>query len=128
MSRREDRERQIEGWLEHLQSWKASGQPLLAYARAHGIGPWTMYRWRNVLRREGRWAEGDDGEGGMQRRAAAPDPARLPLRFARVKLSETARCQSLTVRVILRNGRRAEIDLDDAERLSEVLTLLECSA
>jgi len=58
MSRREDRERKIAGWLEHLEGWKASGEALSRYARSHGIEAGSMYYWRSVLRGEGRWPEG----------------------------------------------------------------------
>ena len=129
MSRREDRERKIAGWLEHLQSWKSSGKPLSAYAKAHDIEPWSMYYWRKVVRREGRWPE-DQGEQdrGGRRRTVASGSARVPLRFARVTLKDSARPSSVTVRMTLANGRRAEIELDDTERLSEVLAVLERSA
>ena len=85
-----------------------------------------MYHWRKVLRCEGRWPE-DRGEQdhGRRRRAVTSDSARVPLRFARVTLGESARRSSLTVRVILTNGRRAEIDLGDAQGLGEVLAVLE---
>lgn len=119
MSRREDRERRIAGWLEHLEGWKASGEALSAYAHNHGIKAGSMYYWRSVLRREGCWPQ--DGE---QRPGGAS--ARVPLRFARVKLEEVSRGLPLTVRVTLTNGRRAEIELEDTQRLSEVLTALEC--
>jgi hypothetical protein len=129
MSRREERESKIARWLEHLQSWKSSGEALCAYARARGLEPWSMYHWRNVLRREGRWRE-DQGEQdrGRRKRAVASDSARVPLRFARVTLEESPRRSSLTIRVILKNGRRTEIELDDTQRLSEVLGALEHSA
>jgi hypothetical protein len=125
MSRREERDRKIEGWLEHLQSWKASGKPLSVYAREHGIQLWAMYHWRKILRREGRWSDDVVGARGLRRGPASLDSARVPLRFARVKLSEGARCPPLTVRVTLRNGRRTEIELGDAQDLDEVLAVLE---
>jgi hypothetical protein len=128
MSRRADRERKIAEWLEHLQNWQSSGEPLARYARSHGIEPWSMYHWRNVLRREGRWPEGD-GEQAHERER--PDPlssARVPLRFARVKVQDDAPHSSLTIRVILRNGRRTEIELGNAQELDEVLAVLERSA
>jgi hypothetical protein len=127
MSRREDRERKIAGWLEHLESWQASGEPLCAYARARGIEPWSMYHWRKVLRREGHWSEAPRASGRPGRTAESAS-ARVPVRFARVKLSEPPRRSSLTVRLTLSNARRAEIDLDDAEHLVEVLAALERSA
>jgi hypothetical protein len=85
MSRREDRARRIAGWLEHLQSWKASGEALSAYARSHGVEPGSMYYWRNVLRREGHWPQEPGEPDGGQKVAAASGSTRVPLRFARVR-------------------------------------------
>jgi transposase-like protein len=126
MSRREDRERRIAGWLEHLEGWKASGEALSTYARSHGIETGSMYYWRSVLRQEGRWP-GESGETDRGRRpAVASESARVPLRFARVKLERADGGSALTIRVTLANGRRAEIELQDTQRLSEVLGALEC--
>ena len=124
MSRREDRERKMAEWLEHLEGWKASGDALSVYARKHGIQPASMYYWRGVLRQEGRWPE-QPGEGGLKP-GSATRLARVPLRFARVKLDQASRGSAVTVRVTLANGRRAEIELEDMQRLSEVLGALEC--
>jgi hypothetical protein len=125
MSRREDRERKVAGWLEQLQGWKASGESLLAYAQARGIEASSMYYWRKVLRREGHWPE-DPGEGrGARREAVTADAVRVPLRFARVRLEESPRRSAVTVRVTLANGRCTEIELGDAQALSEVLAVLE---
>ncbi len=123
MSRREDRERKAAEWLEHLQGWKDSGVALSAYARSRGLALWAMYHWRNVLRREGRWPEGPLRRGTATRDAKSSK--RVPLRFARVALAEPPRSAPLTVRVQLRNGRRAEVDLSDRAELAEVLALLE---
>jgi hypothetical protein len=126
MSRREDREGRIAGWLEHVEGWKASGEALSTYARSHGIEPGSMYYWRGVLRREGRWPE-EPGEADRGRKpGVASESTRVPLRFARVKLEQVSRGSTVTVRVTLANGRRAEIELEDMQRLSEVLGALEC--
>ena len=126
MSRREDRERKTAEWLENLQGWKASGSSLPAYAKSSGLALWTMYRWRSVLRREGLWADAGP------RRRALPESVKssraVPLRFARVSLKPTAVRESLTLRVELRNGRRAHIELSDRDDLAEVLAVLEQSA
>jgi hypothetical protein len=128
MSRREDRERRIAGWLEHLQSWKASGEALSAYARSHGVEPWSMYYWRNVLRREGHWPrEAGESDRG-QKAAAASGSTRVPLRFASVRFEQASGSASVTVRVMLANGRRVEVELEDMQRLSEVLSALESAA
>ena len=128
MSRREDRERRVAGWLEHLQSWKASGEALSAYARSHGVEPWSMYYWRNVLRREGHWPrEAGESDGG-QKAATASGSTRVPLRFARVRFEQASGSSSVTVRVMLANGRRVEVELEDMQRLNEVLSALESAA
>lgn len=126
MSRQEDRERRIAGWLEQLQSWKASGEALSAYARGHGIDPGSMYYWRTVLRREGRWPEETDEADRGRRPGVALESARVPLRFARVKLERACRGSPVTVRVMLANGRCAQIELEDTQQLSAVLGALEC--
>jgi len=126
MSRREDRERRVAGWLEHLEGWKASGEALSTYARSHGIEPGSMYYWRSVLRRDGRWAEELREADRARRPGAAPESARVPLRFARVKLERSGGGAAVTIRVTLTNGRRAEIELQDMQGLSEVLGALEC--
>jgi hypothetical protein len=123
MSRQEDRERKVAGWLEHLQSWKASGESLNSYARGHGIEAGSMYYWRTVLGREGLWPEEPDRG---RRSEVVRKSARVPLRFARVKLEQASRGSPVTVRVTLANGRCAEIELQDTQRLSEVLGALEC--
>lgn len=123
MSRREDRERKVAEWLEHLQGWKDSGVALSSYARSRGLALWAMYHWRNVLRREGRWTEEPPRRSIPA--SEAKNGKRIPLRFARVALTESPRSAPLTVRVQLRNGRRAEVDLSDRAELAEVLALLE---
>jgi hypothetical protein len=50
------------------------------------------------------------------------------MRFARVTFEEISRSTSVTVRVLLANGRRVEIDVQDTQRLSEVLNALESAA
>ena len=81
MSRREDRERRIAEWLEHLEGWKVSGDALSTYARSHGIEPGSMYYWRSVLRREGRWPEEPGRTGRGRTPGVASESARVPLRF-----------------------------------------------
>jgi len=96
---------------------------LSAYARSRGLALWTMYHWRKVLRREGRWIEEP------RRRNSSPGETnsgkRIPLRFAQVAVSQPVRSAPLTIRLQLRNGRRAEVDLSDRGELAEVLALLE---
>jgi hypothetical protein len=128
MSRREDRERKMAGWLGQLQSWKASGEALSAYARSQGVEPWSMYYWRKVLQRKGQWPQEPGGPDREQSAAVAPDSTRAPVRFARVRLQEASRSSVVTVRVTLLNGRRVEIELEDTQRLSEVFSAIESAA
>jgi hypothetical protein len=50
------------------------------------------------------------------------------MRFARVTFEEASGSSSITVRVVLENGRRVEIELEDTQRLREVLSALESAA
>jgi hypothetical protein len=128
MSRREDRERRMAQWLEHLRSWQASGEALCAYARSRGIAPASLYYWRKVLRREGCWPREPGELDRAQRPALGSDSARSPMRFARVTFEDAHRNSSITVRLTLANGRRAEIELEDTQHLSELLSMLESAA
>jgi hypothetical protein len=123
MSRREDRERKAAEWLEHLRNWKDSGTSLSAYARGHGLALWAVYHWRRVLQHEGRWS----GEPRHRRKSSplARGSERIALRFARVSVSDPVRRASLTVRVQLRNGRHAEVELSERGELAEVLAIVE---
>jgi hypothetical protein len=114
MSKREDRERKATGWLEHLQGWKDSGTSLSAYARSHGLALWAVYRWRRVLRREGRWCE--EPRCLSKASPVASGSEGIPLRFAR---------GSLRVRVQLRNGRHVDVELSECGELAEVLAVVE---
>lgn len=128
MSRRENREHRFAQWLEHLRGWQASGEALCAYARNRGMAPASLYYWRKVLRREGRWPREPGEMDRAQRPALASDTARSAMRFARVTFEEARRGSSITVRLMLANGRRAEIELEDSQILSEVLGVLESAA
>ena len=116
MSKQEDRTRKIAQWLERLQGWKDSGQSMSAYARDRGLTLWAMYHWRGVLIREGLWP------------AQPSEPSRnsaAPLKFARVAVSDTTGSAPLIVRIVLDNGRRAEIELSELSQLGKVLSALE---
>lgn len=128
MSRREDQEHRFAQWLEHLRSWEASGEALCAYARSRGMAPASLYYWRKVLRREGHWPRRPGELDRVQRPALGSDAARGALRFARVTFEEARRSSPITVRLALANGRRAEIELEDTQHLSEVLGALERAA
>jgi hypothetical protein len=123
MLKREDRQRKVAEWLEHLQGWKASGESLAAYARRCSLPLWAAYHWRAVLTGEGSWHEGPNEPVAVG--IAQSSARRVPLRFARVAVSDTPRAMPLIVRVQLGNGRRAEIEIGHVDQLGEVLELLE---
>lgn len=128
MSRREGREQRMAQWLEHLRSWQGSGEALCGYARSRGLAPASLYYWRKVLRREGHWPREPGELDPVQRPALGSDSARSAMHFARVTFEEAHRTASITVRLTLANGRRAEIELKDTQHLSEVLGVLESAA
>lgn len=119
MSKQEDRSRKIAEWLEHLQSWRDSGQSLAAYAKGQGLALWAMYHWRVVLIREGRWQEQPSASRGRSAR---------PLQFARVAVTDSPRLAPVSVRIVLGNGRRAEIELSELRQLGEIISALEDQA
>lgn len=122
MSKQDERARKVAEWLEHLQGWKESGDSMAAYAKGRGLALWAMYRWRQVLIREGRW---HDQPNTRACSGAARSGSPAPLRFARVAVTEPSRPVELIVRVQLGNGRRAEIELGELDQLREVLGMLE---
>ncbi len=123
MLKREERQRKVAEWLEHLQGWRASGESLAAYAQRSGLALWAAYHWRKVLTQEGSWPEDTAVPG--KSRPVRKGAGRVPLRFARVTVTESARSAPLMVRIQLANGRRAEIELGDAGQLDAVLGVLE---
>ena len=120
MTRQEERSQKIAQWLEHLRSWKQSGTPMCTYAAGHGLTASAMYHWRRVLIREGHWQERCDSS--TQPRAARRD---AQLRFARVAVTDAVRPTPVLVRIVLGNGRRAEIELPELGILGDVLGMLE---
>lgn len=122
MSKQEDRAKKITLWLEHLQRWKDSGQSVCAYAKVHGLSAWAMYYWRGVLIREGRWHAPSSA---TRRMKAVGGRSLAPLQFAQVAVIDSPQPAPLIVRVVLGNGRRAEIELSEPKQLGEVLGLLE---
>lgn len=122
MSGQAERSQKVSQWLEHLRSWRQSGRSVSAYAAGHGLAASAMYHWRRVLIREGHWPK---RTGSTTGRGAAGRVSATPLRFARVAVTDSVRPTPVIVRIILGNGRRAEIELTELGRLSEVLGMLE---
>lgn len=89
------------------------------YARREGFDVDAAYRWRRVLRRTGQWLEADGAPAAMKKRKTA-------VRFARVAVKDTPPASaSLVLRLVLRNGRRAELEMGGVTHLGEVLGVLE---
>jgi hypothetical protein len=125
MMSEEDREAKGAVWLRRLQEAAAAKEPLVEYARRHGLKPGEAYRWRQNLRRAGRWPAHSANTGRASRATVAPGMARP--RFARVRIAaEQTAIISVPLRLELQlsNGRRAELVLSD-EQLPRVLKLLE---
>jgi hypothetical protein len=126
MMSEEDREAKAAVWLQRLQEAAAAKEPLVEYARRHGgLKPGEAYRWRQNLRRAGRWPAHSANPARASRATVAPSMA-TP-RFARVRIAaeQTAIVSTpLRLELQLSNGRRAELVLSD-EQLPRVLKLLE---
>jgi hypothetical protein len=123
MMKEEDRGGRAEVWLQRLQEAAASKEPLVEYARRHGLKPGEAYRWRENLRRAGRWP----AHSANTVRASRAAPGTATPRFARVRIAAeqpTISSALLCLHLQLSNGRRAELLLSD-EQLPRVLKLLE---
>ena len=111
-------------WLGRWRGWQGTGVSMAEYARREGFDADAAYRWRRVLRRTGQWVEADGA-------AAASKPAALKkrkaaVRFARVTVREMPPAStSLILRLVLKNGRRADLEMGGVSHLGEVLGVLE---
>jgi hypothetical protein len=121
----EDREAKAAVWLQRLREAAAAKEPLVEYARRHGLKPGEAYRWRQNLRRAGQWPAHSANAARASRATVAPGTG-TP-RFARVRIATERSALSsamLCVHLQLTNGRRVELNLSD-EQLPRVLKLLE---
>jgi hypothetical protein len=97
------------------------------YARREGFDADAGYRWRRVLRRTGQWIEADGTA--TVGKAAAVKKRKAAVRFARVAVKDTAVASaSMFLRLVLANGRRAELEIGGVAHLGEVLGVLERAA
>jgi hypothetical protein len=123
MAKDDDREAKAAVWLQRLREAAAAKEPLVEYARRHGLKPGEAYRWRQNLRRAGRWPA---ISANTARASPATMAAAIP-RFARVRIAAERRAMasaSLCLHLHLSNGRRVELTVSD-EQLPRVLQLLE---
>jgi len=125
MMKDEDREAKAAIWLQRLRAAAAAKEPLVEYARRHGLKPGEAYRWRQNLRRAGQWPARSAKAARASRATVVPGTGIL--RFARVRIAAERSALSsamLCVHLQLTNGRRVELNLSD-EQLPRVLKLLE---
>jgi len=92
------------------------------YARREGFNAHSAYRWRRTARRSGQWSDSAAKPGKAITVAKSP-PA---VQFARVAVSDAPAVRSaMLLRLVLTNGRRAELEVGDLPKLGEVLDMLE---
>ena len=121
MLTREAREAMGAKWLAHWQGWESSGVSMSEYARREGFDADAAYRWKRILRRTGQWIE-TQGAPAVKRKKGVS-----PTRFVRVSLSD-APVVSMVVRLVLMNGRRAELEIGGVTQLGQVIDALERAA
>jgi transposase-like protein len=127
MLTREQRATMSATWLGRWRGWQGSGLSVAEYARREGFDADAAYRWRRVLRRTGQWIEADDRP--AVGRVARVKKRKAVVRFARVAVKDTtAATASMCLRLVLRNGRRAELEIGGVAHLGEVLGVLERAA
>jgi transposase-like protein len=109
-------------WLARWQGWRSSGLKMSEYARREGFNAHSAYRWRRKARRSEQWSD-SAAKPGKTITVVKPQPA---VQFARVAVSDApAARSSMLLRVVLTNGRRAELEIDGVTQLGEVLDVLE---
>ena len=114
-------------WLARWGGWQGSGVSMAEYARREGFDADGAYRWRRVLRRTGQWTQGDGAP--ARSRAVTVKQQRPAVRFARVAVRDTPpRSASMLLRLLMINGRRAELEIGSIAQLGEVIDALERTA
>jgi transposase-like protein len=127
MLSREQRATMSAMWLGRWRGWQGSGVSMAEYARREGFDADAAYRWRRVLRRTGQWIEADGTP--AVGKAATVKKRKAAVRFARVAVKDTpVASASMYLRLVLRNGRRAELEIVGVAHLGEVLVVLERAA
>ena len=127
MTTMEAREAKRALWLKHWQEWSASGGPFAEYARRHELDDDEGYRWKRILQRAGLLPEQLRPVDGN---TAAKPSKRATVRFARVRIesahqAEAAAAAPMRLHLVLMNGRRAELILQDEAQLLRLLNQLE---
>jgi|SRR5450631_3385134 len=111
-------------WLARWHGWQGTGVSMAEYARREGFEADAAYRWRRVLHRTGQWVEADGSP--AVSKATTTKKRKRAVRFARVAVTDTPPpSASMLLRVVLTNGRRAELEIGGVAHLGEVLGVLE---
>jgi transposase-like protein len=114
-------------WLAHWRGWQGSGVSMAEYARREGFDADAAYRWRRVLRRTGQWVEAEGAP--AVSKVATVKKRRAAVRFARVAVKDTPLTSAaMLLRLVLMNGRRAELEIDGVAQLGLVIGALERAA
>ena len=114
-------------WLAHWRGWQGSGVSMAEYARREGFDADAAYRWRRVLRRTGQWVEAEGAPAASK--VATVKKRRAAVRFARVAVKDTPPTSAaMLLRLVLMNGRRAELEIEGIAQLGLVIGALERAA
>lgn len=119
MLTREQRATKAAMWLAHWQGCEALGVSMAEYARREGFDIDAAYRWKRILSREGQMTAAN----APKLRREKPS---VVAKFARVAVHDAP--SAMLLRLVLTNGRRAELQIGAVNDLSEVLSVLERGA
>lgn len=106
-------------WHARWTGLRSSGLTMKEYAQREGFPAPSAYRWLRKARGCGLWP--DETKPG---KAVAATKPRASAVFARVAVSDAVR-SSMRLRLVLSNGRRAELEIGGAGELAEVIDVLE---
>jgi hypothetical protein len=127
MLTREQRTAKGAMWLARWQGWEGSAVSMAQYARGQGFDAQEAYRWRRILKRTGQWI--DAGSAAPVAPPVAPKKRKIVARFARLAVSDApAAATSMLLRLVLGNGRRAELEVLGMRQLSELIGVIERAA
>jgi hypothetical protein len=115
------REQTVAMWLARWQGLLELGLRMSQYAQREGFSACSAYRWRRNARRSGRWVDPKVSAS----RGITVAKRQMAVQFARVEVSDPPATRSLLLRLVLRNGRRAELEIVAVQQLGEVLDALE---
>jgi hypothetical protein len=109
-------------WQARWQGLRSSGLKMAEYARREGFNAHSAYRWLRGTRRSGQCSD-SAAQAGKAITVTKPPAA---VQFARVAVSDAPAARSaVLLRLVLTNGRRAELEIGEVPQLGEVLDMLE---